>query len=112
MTAPTSSIGLRGKHSEDFSGWHGITCIPPRQENSFMDYIFTTLSRQEALFLEAEVLGICDTQCLLYHRNLDACPPSAPRDPTPLLLSQAGAQLNFGSGPAVESPFVLSLGLR
>jgi hypothetical protein len=37
---------------------------------------------------------------MLYHRNLDARAPPAPRDPAPLLLRPAQAGLNFGSGPA------------
>jgi hypothetical protein len=40
------------------------------------------------------------SKVLLYHRNLDACAPPAPRDPAPLLLSLAQARLNFGFGPA------------
>jgi hypothetical protein len=40
-------------------------------------------------------------------RNLDAWPPSAPRDPAPLLLRPAQARLNFGSGPA--HPALLTL---
>lgn len=77
--------------------------VPSTARRKILQSTANTLAACALLYLVklgSTKAGLTETQTLFHDRNLDARPPSIPRDLTPLLLRLAHARLNVGSGSA------------